>query len=247
MGFLLQELARATFTAVPGRALIALALGALLLATAGLAALAARDESGGRLMVLFEPGISNEQINAIYRQVREWESLSEVRYVEGGLGRALSVVVRRWSERAQVEEALRALAGVAKVESGRRSALGMMLLPWGGVVFAGLGMMFGALALMVLVGVRRAWRGELEILSLSGVSMGMVRGALMVWGMGWGGGSALVGLLLLGVVRAWGQASGWLPEFEQSGALRYAALVMVGLGGLSGGLAGGIGALTLRR
>lgn len=265
LGFLLKELARTALIAVLARILIALAAGAAVTIVVGLGALVTGDVGAGRLLVLFKPEVSSDQIIAIYRQAREWETVSEVRYISPQdperardlleISRVpagyLSVTVRRLTELSELETTLRALSGVATVESHRRSALGAALTPFGGVIFwsvlFGGGVLVLGLFLMALRALRDAWAGELETLYLAGVPMSAVRGAFFVWAVGMGVAGALVGILFVMVLQALTNTWLWLPELEQPGGVRYVALVMLGFGSGVGALTGVILIFQLRR
>ncbi|MCS6903395.1 MAG: hypothetical protein NZO41_03860 [Candidatus Bipolaricaulota bacterium] len=265
MGFLLKELARTALFTRLARTLVALGASAVIVMVLGLVALVTQEGSRGRLLVLFQPEVSSDQIIAIYRHVSEWETVSEVRYISPedperardllDISRVpagyLSVTVRRFAERAELENALRALSGVAAVESHRRSALGEGLASLGSVllgsVFLGGGLVVFGLLLTGLSALRGAWAGELETLYWAGVSASTVRGAFLIWAVGMGVASALVGVLFITLLRILTNTPLWLPEVEQPGGVRYATLVMLGVGSSVGALAGAILALRLRR
>lgn len=265
LSFLLKELARTALLTLAGRTLIALVAGAGIAMLVGLVALVTSEGSMGRLLVLFDPEVSSDRILAIYRQVRDWETVSEVRYISPHdpertrdlleISRVpagyLSVTVRRLTDVAELETALRALSGVIAVESPRKGALAEAVAPlesviWWGVLLAGGALSLG-LFLMVLSALRAAWAGELETLALTGVPVSVVRGAFLIWAVGMGVASALVGILFVLLLRILANASLWLPELEQPGGARHATLVMLGFSSGVGALAGAILALKLRR
>ncbi len=210
----------------------------------------ARGEWGeNRLIVLFEPGVSGEQIRQVYRQVREWEAISEVLYItrddprlaqdgvdpERAPAGYLRVTVRHASQAAEAQAALRDLPGVAAVQSYQKGALRTLIASDSGVRTAVTLLQIGALALstVVLFVVLRvlagAWRSELEILYLSGVAPRAVRGAFFSFAVL---NSLVVGIFALCViigVRDLSLVRQWVPELSQPGSFGYVS--MVGIGG----------------
>ncbi len=220
------------------------------------------DWGENRLIVLFEPGVSSEQIRQLYRQVREWEAISEVfyiptddpRYAQDGVEpeRApagyLRVTVRH--DTIEAEAVLRDLPGVASVHSYQRGALHTVLTSDGGTQpwATGLGsVLVSFLALWMLVRVlAAAWRGELEILYLSGLPPRAMRWSFF--------GVAVLCALVAGVLaifvivfaRNSSEARYWLPELLQPGSIGRVSLWIVGVALLVGAGAGFLGAWTIR-
>jgi hypothetical protein len=149
MKFLLSELLR---TIVRSWRLVGWVLGGAVIAALAfvifLILWVARGEWGeNRLIVLFEPGVSGEQIRQVYRQVREWEAISEVLYItrddprlaqdgvdpERAPAGYLRVTVRHASQAAEAQAALRDLPGVAAVQSYQKGALRTLIASDSGV------------------------------------------------------------------------------------------------------------------
>lgn len=261
--FLLKELARTTVVcrAVLARTLLALGVGAVATMTVGVAALMSTDGSEGRLFVLFKPEISGDQIRAIYRQVREWEIVSEVSYIApserspdlGEAGRAgyLRVTARQLAELPDLETALGALAGVAAVESHKKGALGTALSALGepSLILAII-ILIGAFLAVLITALRAllgAWTGELEALYLAGVPARSARGAFFVWTLGVGTAGALLGIALILLLRSLDSTHLWLPELWHPSDTRHATLAMLGFSAGVSALAWLLGILGIRR
>lgn len=228
----------------------------------------ARGEWGeNRLIVLFEPGVSSEQIRQVYRQVREWEVISEVLYILRDDPRAaqdgiapertpagyLRVTVRQVAQTAEAQAALRELPGVADVQSYQKGALRALLASDSGACLAativqGCALLIFLIALATAMRVLvRAWQGELEILYLSGVSPGAVRGAFFSVAMAC---SMLSGILALAAVyfaKSVSVVRHWVPELGQPGSFEYVSLMGLGIALLAGIGAGVFGAWEARR
>jgi cell division protein FtsX len=269
MKFLLSELLR---TIVRSWRLVGWVLGGAVIAALAfvifLILWVARGEWGeNRLIVLFEPGVSGEQIRQVYRQVREWEAISEVLYItrddprlaQDGvdLERApagyLRVTVRHASQAAEAQAALRDLPGVAAVQSYQKGALRTLIASDSGVRTAVTLLQIGALALstvalfVVLRVLAGAWRGELEILYLSGVAPRAVRGAFFSFAVL---SSLVVGVLALCViigVRDLSFVRQWVPELSQPGSFGYVSVMGLGVAALVGMGAGAFGAWVAGR
>ncbi len=255
--FLLKELVLTTLvhSRLLARTLLALAVGAVAAMAVGVVTLAVVDGSAGRLLVFFKPEISSAQISAIYRQVREWEIVSEVSYIapperSGDLGEAgragyLRVTVRQLAELPDLEAALGALAGVAAVESHKKGALGTALAALGELPLILAIIILSVVFLVVLITALRAllavWAGELEALYLAGVPS--VRGAFFVWTLGVGIASALLGIALMLLWRSLDSTHLWLPELWHPGGTRRATLVMLGFATGVSALAGLLGVI----
>ncbi len=262
--FLIVELVRSVIAhwrvllSVLGGVLIA-ALGFFIFLVLGVAR---SDWGENRLIVLFEPGVSGEQIRRVYRQVREWEAISEVlyitkddpRFVQDGIDpeRApagyLRVTVRRASQTLEAQAALRDLPGVAAVQSYQKGALRELLASDSRARSTATLLQMSALILsLVALGVVmrvlvRAWQGELEILYLSGVAPGAVRGAFFSVALIC---SVLAGLLALCVVllvRDTSAVRSWVPELGQPGGFGYVSVMGLGVALLVGAGAGAVGA-----
>lgn len=267
-GFLMRDLARAIATSPQARAWTAgtLLLSAICAGAVGLLSLAGSDGSEGRLLVLFKPEVASEQIKTLYRQIRKWETVSEVSYItrenperlHDGLaeelvpGGYLRVTVRQLSELAELENALRELPGIAAVQSYKRGALRNALSSVGEartvlwiVVLAGL-LIVSVAAIAALQALAHAWAGELEILYLSGVSARSVRGAFFALSLGMGAVAALLAIALMLLVRSLEAMHLWLPELWYAGGTRHATLWVIGFSLASHGLAGLLGVLTIR-
>jgi hypothetical protein len=264
MKFLLSELLR---TIVRSWRLVGWVLGGAVIAALAfvifLILWVARGEWGeNRLIVLFEPGVSGEQIRQVYRQVREWEAISEVLYImrddprlaqdgvdpERAPAGYLRVTVRHASQAAEAQAALRDLAGVAAVQSYQKGALRTLIASDSGVRTAVTLLQIGALALsmvalfVVLRVLAGAWRGELEILYLSGVAPRAVRGAFFSFAVL---SSLVVGVLALCViigVRDLSFVHQWVPELSQPGSFGYVSVMGLGVAALVGMGAGAFGA-----
>jgi hypothetical protein len=264
MKFLLSELLR---TIVRSWRLVGWVLGGAVIAALAfvifLILWVARGEWGeNRLIVLFEPGVSGEQIRQVYRQVREWEAISEVLYItrddprlaqdgvdpERAPAGYLRVTVRHASQAAEAQAALRDLAGVAAVQSYQKGALRTLIASDSGVRTAVTFLQIGALALstvalfVVLRVLAGAWRGELEILYLSGVAPRAVRGAFFSFAVL---SSLVVGVLALCViigVRDLSFVHQWVPELSQPGSFGYVSVMGLGVAALVGMGAGAFGA-----
>jgi cell division protein FtsX len=264
MKFLLSELLR---TIVRSWRLVGRVLGGAVIAALAfvifLILWVARGEWGeNRLIVLFEPGVSGEQIRQVYRQVREWEAISEVLYItrddprlaqdgvdpERAPAGYLRVTVRHASQAAEAQAALRDLPGVAAVQSYQKGALRTLIASDSGVRTAVTLLQIGALALstvalfVVLRVLAGAWRGELEILYLSGVAPRAVRGAFFSFAVL---SSLVVGFLALCViigVRDLSFVRQWVPELSQPGSFGYVSVMGLGVAALVGMGAGAFGA-----
>jgi hypothetical protein len=264
MKFLLSELLR---TIVRSWRLVGWVLGGAVIAALAfvifLILWVARGEWGeNRLIVLFEPGVPGEQIRQVYRQVREWEAISEVLYItrddprlaqdgvdpERAPAGYLRVTVRHASQAAEAQAALRDLAGVAAVQSYQKGALRTLIASDSGVRTAVTLLQIGALALsmvalfVVLRVLAGAWRGELEILYLSGVAPRAVRGAFFSFAVL---SSLVVGVLALCViigVRDLSFVHQWVPELSQPGSFGYVSVMGLGVAALVGMGAGAFGA-----
>jgi len=222
------------------------------------------DWGENRLIVLFDPGVSNEQIRWVYHQVGQWEVISEVFYIprddprcaqdgiepERAPAGYLRVTVRQVAETAEAQAALRDLPGVVAVQSYQKGALRALVTSDGGAVARGvqIGAVIVAIAALGLLGriFAAVWRGELEILYLSGVAPAGVRWAFF-------GVTALcslvAGVIAVGAMflaRDWGQLRYWLPELSQPGVMGAVSLWMLGLALLVGAAAGLIGGWTVR-
>jgi hypothetical protein len=269
MKFLLSELLR---TIVRSWRLVGWVLGGAVIAALEfvifLILWVARGEWGeNRLIVLFEPGVSGEQIRQVYRQVREWEAISEVLYItrddprlaqdgvdpERAPAGYLRVTVRHASQAAEAQAALRDLPGVAAVQSYQKGALRTLIASDSGVRTAVTLLQIGALALstvalfVVLRVLAGAWRGELEILYLSGVAPRAVRGAFFSFAML---SSLVVGVLALCViigVRDLSFVHQWVPELSQPGSFGYVSVMGLGVAALVGMGAGAFGAWVAGR
>jgi hypothetical protein len=264
MKFLLSELLR---TIVRSWRLVGWVLGGAVIAALAfvifLILWVARGEWGeNRLIVLFEPGVSGEQIRQVYRQVREWEAISEVLYItrddprlaqdgvdpERAPAGYLRVTVRHASQAAEAQAALRDLPGVAAVQSYQKGALRTLIASDSGVRTAVTLLQIGALALstvalfVVLRVLAGAWRGELEILYLSGVAPRAVRGAFFSFAVL---SSLVVGVLALCViigVRDLSFVHQWVPELSQPGSFGYVSVMGLGVAALVGMGTGAFGA-----
>jgi hypothetical protein len=269
MKFLLSELLR---TIVRSWRLVGWVLGGAVIAALAfvifLILWVARGEWGeNRLIVLFEPGVSGEQIRQVYRQVREWEAISEVLYItrddprlaqdgvdpERAPAGYLRVTVRHASQAAEAQAALRDLPGVAAVQSYHKGALRTLIASDSGVRTAVTLLQIGALALstvalfVVLRVLAGAWRGELEILYLSGVAPRAVRGAFFSFAVL---SSLVVGVLALCViigVRDLSFVRQWVPELSQPGSFGYVSVMGLGVAALVGMGAGAFGAWVAGR
>jgi hypothetical protein len=269
MKFLLSELLR---TIVRSWQLVGWVLGGAVIAALAfvifLILWVARGEWGeNRLIVLFEPGVSGEHIRQVYRQVREWEAISEVLYItrddprlaqdgvdpERAPAGYLRVTVRHASQAAEAQAALRDLPGVAAVQSYQKGALRTLIASDSGVRTAVTLLQIGALALstvalfVVLRVLAGAWRGELEILYLSGVAPRAVRGAFFSFAVL---SSLVVGVLALCViigVRDLSFVHQWVPELSQPGSFGYVSVMGLGVAALVGMGAGAFGAWVAGR
>jgi hypothetical protein len=269
MKFLLSELLR---TIVRSWQLVGWVLGGAVIAALAfvifLILWVARGEWGeNRLIVLFEPGVSGEHIRQVYRQVREWEAISEVLYItrddprlaqdgvdpERAPAGYLRVTVRHASQAAEAQAALRDLPGVAAVQSYQKGALRTLIASDSGVRTAVTLLQIGALVLstvalfVVLRVLAGAWRGELEILYLSGVAPRAVRGAFFSFAVL---SSLVVGVLALCViigVRDLSFVRQWVPELSQPGSFGYVSVMGLGVAALVGMGAGAFGAWVAGR
>jgi hypothetical protein len=269
MKFLLSELLR---TIVRSWQLVGWVLGGAVIAALAfvifLILWVARGEWGeNRLIVLFEPGVSGEHIRQVYRQVREWEAISEVLYItrddprlaqdgvdpERAPAGYLRVTVRHASQAAEAQAALRDLPGVAAVQSYQKGALRTLIASDSGVRTAVTLLQIGALALstvalfVVLRVLAGAWRGELEILYLSGVAPRAVRGAFFSFAVL---SSLVVGVLALCVIIGMRDLSfvhQWVPELSQPGSFGYVSVMGLGVAALVGMGAGAFGAWVAGR
>ncbi|MCS7197793.1 MAG: hypothetical protein NZ930_03820 [Candidatus Bipolaricaulota bacterium] len=262
--FLIKELGRTIVTdwRVLLRALVGVFIAGGALAVALVLWVGRGPWGENRLIVLFEPGVSSEQIRQVYRHVREWEVISEVLYImredprfaqdgvdpERAPAGYLRVTVRHPVQTAEVQAALRELPGVATVQSYQRGALRELLISHSGAHTAVTLAQGGALLLawialgMIMRALIRSWRGELEILYLSGVAPGVVREAFFAVAMVCSGCS---GVLALGLVFAIRDVSGvrhWVPELSQPGSWEYLSVLGIGLTLLVGVATGVFGA-----
>ncbi len=268
--FLIKELMR---TALTNWRILLWIVGGVLIATLAfvifLVLWVARGDWGeNRLIVLFEPGVSGEQIRQVYRQVREWEVISEVLYITKDDPRAaqdgidpertpagyLRVTVRQAAHTAEAQAALRELPGVADVQSYQKGALRALLASDSGAHTVVTLWQVGALIIslialwVVMRALAGAWQGELEILYLSGIAPGEVRWAFFAIAIFC---SMLAGIFALAVIFSVRNASAvhhWVPELGQPGSFEYVSLIGIGIALLVGIGAGGFGIWTgLRR
>lgn len=224
------------------------------------------DWGENRLIVLFDPGVSNEQIRSVYHQLGQWEAISEVFYVprndprfaqdgiepERAPAGYLRVTVRRVSETAEAQAALRDLPGVAAVQSYQKGALRALVTADGGARSVVIAVQIGAVIVSIAVLglfvriLAVAWRGELEILYLSGVAPGAVRWSFFSIAVLC---SLIAGIITLSIaifVRNGSQVHYWLPELSQPGVMGEVSLGVLALALLVGGAAGLIGGWTVR-
>lgn len=219
-----------------------------------------------RLIVLFDPGVSSEQIRQIYRQVREWEAISEVlyipkddpRYAQDGVEpeRApagyLRVTVRRGTEAGEAEAALRDLPGVEAVQSYQKGAIRARIASDSSARAIAMGLEVGSifiatLVLVVLLRVlREAWRGELEILYLSGLPPRTIRWAFVSVAVLCSLIAGVLAIVGVALTRSADSASYWLPELLQPGGLSYTSAWVMGLALAVGAGAGLLGAFGVR-
>lgn len=217
-----------------------------------------------RLIVLFDPGVSSEQIRQIYRQVREWEAISEVFYIpkddprslQDGVepGRApagyLRVTVRR--DLSEAEAVLRDLPGVASVQSYQKGALRALLASEAYARALATGLQIGSvlaagLVLVIVVRLLAAtWRGELKILYLSGLPPRTIRWAFFSIAVLLSLSAGVTALFVSIFLRGASSVQYWVPELLQPGGLGYAGLWSVGMALCIGVGAGLVGAWTIR-
>ncbi len=227
---------------------------------------ASGDWGENRLIVLFEPGVSNEQIRSVYHQLGQWEAISEVLYIPQGDPRFvqdgieperapagyLRVTVRQVSETAEAQAALRDLPGVADVQSYQKGALRALLASDSGarslatILQLLSALVTGAVLSMSVPIFAAAWRGELQILYLSGIATGSIRWSFFTIPVLC---SVLAGVIAVGVMvflRDWEQLHYWLPELSQPGVMGEVSVWVLGLALLIGAGAGLLGAWTVR-
>lgn len=224
------------------------------------------DWGENRLIVLFDPGVSNEQIRSVYHHVGQWEAISEVFYIpphdprfaqdgiepERAPAGYLRVTVRRISETSEAQAALRDLPGVAAVQSYQKGALRALMTSDSGARSIATALQIGAVIVaLVALGlfvriVAAAWQGELEILYLSGVATGTIRWSFFsVTALC----SVVAGVIAVGVMiflRNWDQFRYWLPELSQPGVMGEVSVWVLGLAVLVGAGAGLLGGWTVR-
>nr|BAL52492.1 hypothetical protein HGMM_F01E02C35 [uncultured Acetothermia bacterium]BAL52617.1 hypothetical protein HGMM_F01H03C19 [uncultured Acetothermia bacterium]BAL59624.1 hypothetical protein HGMM_OP4C260 [Candidatus Acetothermum autotrophicum] len=266
--FLVVELLR---TLVTRWRLLVWGLGALVLMAVsfGLFAvvtLASGEWGENRLIVLFDPGVSSEQIRQVYRQVREWEAISEVfyipkddpRYAQDGVESArapagyLRVTVRQVSDTREAEAALRDLPGVASVQTYQKGALRALITSEASAHAGATGLKVGSVfaSVVVLVVLLRvlaqAWRGELEILYLSGLPPRAIRWAFVSVAVLWALGAGVVAIVISVSARTASAVQYWLPELLQPGSVWYVSMWVLGVALLVGIGAGLVGALGIR-
>ncbi|MFN4218644.1 MAG: hypothetical protein ACK4HB_05125 [Candidatus Bipolaricaulia bacterium] len=219
-----------------------------------------------RLIVLFDPGVSNEQIRSVYHYVGQWEAISEVFYIpphdprfaqdgiepERAPAGYLRVTVRQISETAEAQAALRDLPGVAAVQSYQKGALRALVTSDGAARSVATALQISAIivALAVLgVFVRvlaAVWRGELEILYLSGVAPAGVRWSFFSIAVLC---SVVAGVIAVGVMillRNWDRLHYWLPELSQPGVMGEVSIWVLGLALFVGVVAGLLGGWAVR-
>jgi hypothetical protein len=266
--FLVKELLR---TLVTRWRVLAWGLGAILVSALSfwlfaVLTIASGEWGENRLIVLFDPGVSSEQIRQIYRQVREWEAISEVfyvpkddpRYAQDGVEpeRApagyLRVTVRHGTDTKEAEAALRELAGVEAVQSYQKGALRARIAADANAraFVTALKLGSAAIAVLMLVVVLRvlsqAWRGELEMLRLSGLPPRAIRWAFASVAVLCALVAGAIAILLALFVRNADGISFWLPELLQPGSLGYVSAWVIGLALIGGAGAGVLGAWTVR-
>lgn len=266
--FLLKELMRTLFT--QWRLLLwgagALVLSALALGVWAIVLIAEGDWGENRLIVLFDSGVSSEQIRQVYRQVRQWEAISEVFYIskddpryaqdnmepERAPAGYLRVTVRQGADMREAEAALRDLAGVTSVQSYQKGALRALVTSDSTARALATVIEIGSvlLALFVLVLMVHmlawAWRGELEILYLSGLSPWVIRGTFFSVAVIWGTIAGILAILIMLCASNTREAHYWLPELMQSGSMGHVGVWALGLAVLLGAGAGLVGAWTVR-
>jgi len=266
--FLVKELLR---TLVSQWRLLVWGLGVLVLSAILFGLFAALMLASGRwgenrLIVLFDPGVSSEQIRHVYRQVREWEAISEVfyipkddpRFAQDGVEpvRApagyLRVTVRSLSDTSEAQAALRDLPGVSEVHGYQKGALRALITSDANAQAVATGLKIGSvfvsiIGLVALLRVlAKTWRGELEILHLSGLPPRAIHWAF-VWVSVLCALSAGVVAIALGLLaRDATMVQYWLPELLQPGSVGYVSLWVLGVALVVGVGAGVVGAWTVR-
>jgi hypothetical protein len=265
--FLVKELLRTLVT--QGRLLV-WGLGALVLSASLFGLFATLMVASGRwgenrLIVLFAPGVSSEQIRHIYRQVREWEAISEVFYIPKDDPRAaqdgveparapagyLRVTVRSLSDTAEAEAALRDLPGVTSVQSYQKGALRALITSDANAQAVATGLKIGSVlvSIVALVALLRAlaktWRGELEILYLSGLPSRAIHWAFVGVSVICALSAGVVAIVLSLFARNANAVQYWLPELLQPGSLGYVSLWVLGVALCVGAGAGVVGAWTV--
>lgn len=249
--FLLKELAHTLITT--GRAL-AWAAGAVIVSAASLLVLAlllvaASGWGENRLIVLFQPEVSSEQIRGLYRQVLKWEAVSEVSPPQDGV---LRVTVRRLADIEEFEAALRELPGVSDVQTYKKGALRAALSAQDGAQTAAIfiAIVVALAALIALAAALRAlveaWAGELEILYLSGLPPPAIRWPFFGMTLLYALAGAVLAIVLLLLTRNSSEIHFWLPELWQPGGISHATLWILVFALGMGSVAGLLGAWTIR-
>jgi hypothetical protein len=266
--FLMKELLR---TLVSQWRLLVWGLGAIVLSAVLFGLFAALMIASGRwgenrLIVLFDPGVSSEQIRQVYRQVREWEAISEVLYIPKDDPRAaqdgveparapagyLRVTVRSLADTSEAEAALRDLPGVSDVQSYQKGALRALIASDANAQAVATGVKIGSVfvSIIMLVALLRvlakAWRGELEILYLSGLPPQAIRWAFVGVSVICALSAGVVAIVLSFFLRNASMVQYWLPELLQPGSLGYVSLWVLGVALVVGAGAGVVGVWTMR-
>jgi cell division protein FtsX len=264
--FLLKELVRTLFTSWrPFLCMVGtVAVNAISLLLIGILIAAGSGWGENRLIVLFDPGVSYEQIRQLYSQVREWDAISEVSYIAKGDPRYaqdgveperapagyLRITVR--ADTMQAEAALHDLLGVAAVQSYQKGALHTRLTSDDSAKTVAIGLGVGGvlvslLALWMLVRVlSAAWRGELEILYLSGLPPSAIRWSFFSVAVLCAFVAGVIAIFVAVFTRSLSEVRYWLPELSQPGGIGHISLWMIGLALLVGASAGLVGAWTVR-
>lgn len=226
----------------------------------------------GELVALLDPQLTPSQVDHLYLEIRDWDEVSQVAFffaeeVDAGavnIGAQASgadlfrISLRGTGEAAAVAERLKGLEGIAEVIVPTRGSLKDTLRSTAGLRSGVLALLLvlGLLSLMMIrSGIRSlilGWKGELQLLHLSGVPPRTMEGPFVLLALLLGLLGGLVIVLGLYIVHSWGLSHpqalyGSLPALLNPSSVLALAFLLLGIG-LGVGLLGGLWSLlALRR
>jgi len=225
----------------------------------------------GELLALLDPQLLTYQIDRLYLEIREWDEVIQVEFIfaeeiaarKANLGwqgpevDLFQISLRGLEEAPTVVERLEGLEGIAEVIASQRGSLKSMLRGIAGLRSGVIALLIvlGLLALTSIRSVIRSlilgWRGELQLLHLSGVSSRTMEGPFVLLALLLGLVGGLVIVLGLYIVHSWGLSHPEvlyhsLPALLDPAVVLSLALLSLGIG-LGVGFLGGLWSLLVLR